>query len=54
MTTKHPPADPDFIQKTRDTFAQQGLMHHLGARIIALEPSLREIRAALRRVPHTS
>jgi hypothetical protein len=45
MTTNPPPADPDFIQKTRDSFAQQGLMQHLGARITALEPGLCEIRA---------
>jgi uncharacterized protein (TIGR00369 family) len=53
MTHKHPaPPDPDFIQKTKDSFALQGLMQHLGARITELKSGFCEIRADFR--PHLS
>jgi uncharacterized protein (TIGR00369 family) len=37
--------DPDFEQKVRRSFAQQGLMATLGAQLIDVRPGLVEIRA---------
>jgi uncharacterized protein (TIGR00369 family) len=30
--------DPDFVARTRDSFARQGFMKHIEARIVALDP----------------
>jgi uncharacterized protein (TIGR00369 family) len=38
-------SDPEFAQRIRESFAQQGLMKHLGARISNVEPGSVEIRA---------
>jgi uncharacterized protein (TIGR00369 family) len=32
------PSDPDFAQRTRDSFARQGLMATLGAQLISVAP----------------
>ena len=41
-------ADPEFAQRIRDSFARQGLMKHLGARISKVEAGSVEIRARYR------
>ena len=40
--------DPGFAQRIRESFAQQGLMQHLRARISNVEPGSVEIRAGHR------
>ena len=40
MSTRFQPANPDYQRAVRDSFARQGLMATLGARIVALEPAL--------------
>jgi uncharacterized protein (TIGR00369 family) len=40
MTERFEPRNPDFDRVVRDSFARQGLMRTLGARIVALEPGL--------------
>jgi uncharacterized protein (TIGR00369 family) len=40
----HAPSNPEFIQRTRDSFAHQGLMQHLGAKMTALDTGFCEIR----------
>lgn len=37
------PRDPDFAAKVRASFARQGIMGHLGARLERVEPGLVEI-----------
>jgi len=41
-------ADPDFEARTRDSFARQGMMNFLGARLSRVEAGLVEIRLAFR------
>lgn len=38
MTERFTPADPDFAARVRDNFGRQGLMAHLGAELVAVEP----------------
>lgn len=38
MTTGFTPADPDWEAKVRDSFARQGAMATVGARLVHLEP----------------
>lgn len=45
---RHEPRDPDFAAKVRDSFARQGIMAHLGARLETLEPGLVEIAVPFR------
>jgi uncharacterized protein (TIGR00369 family) len=45
----HQPRDPDFAAKVRDSFARQGIMAHLGARLEKVEPGLVEISLPYRR-----
>ena len=40
MATQFKPTNPDYQRIVRDSFARQGLMTTLGARIVALEPGL--------------
>ncbi len=40
--------DPEFAQRVQDSFARQGLMQHLGARIAQLQPGRVEIRVPYR------
>jgi uncharacterized protein (TIGR00369 family) len=42
------PQDPNFAQKTRDSFAQQGFMQYLGAVMTVIEPGRCEIRVPFR------
>lgn len=42
------PADPDFERRTRESFARQGAMAHLGAELLRVEPGLVEIGLAFR------
>ena len=42
------PADPDFQQRTRASFARQGAMAHLGAVLEKVEPGRVEISCAFR------
>jgi uncharacterized protein (TIGR00369 family) len=43
MTPPPQPRDPGFEAKVRDSFARQGIMAHLGARLEKVEPGLVEI-----------
>ena len=42
------PADPDFERRTRESFARQGAMAHLGASLARVEPGRVEIRMPYR------
>ena len=42
------PADPDFERRTRESFAKQGAMAHLGATLERVEPGRVEIRMPFR------
>lgn len=42
------PADPDFAARVRTSFARQGFMALLGARITRVEPGMVEIEAPFR------
>ena len=42
------PPDADYARRIRDSFERQGLMHHLGARLVELRPGLVEIRVPYR------
>jgi uncharacterized protein (TIGR00369 family) len=42
------PQDSNFVQKTRDSFAQQGFMQNLGATMTQIEPGRCEIRVPFR------
>lgn len=40
--------DPGYERRVRESFARQGMMKHLGAELVSLEPGAAEIRAAFR------
>ena len=40
---QHEPKDPDFERKVRESFARQGIMGHLGARLERVELGLVEV-----------
>jgi len=40
--------DPHYQRRVRESFARQGLMKHLGAELVALEPGGAEIRVPFR------
>jgi uncharacterized protein (TIGR00369 family) len=40
--------DPGYERRVRDSFARQGMMKHLGAELVSLEPGAAAIRAAFR------
>jgi len=42
------PADPDFAARIRDSFARQGAMGHLGARMTRIVPGVVDIELAFR------
>jgi len=42
------PPDPNFAEKTRASFAQQGFMKYLGAEMTVIEPGRCEIRVPFR------
>jgi uncharacterized protein (TIGR00369 family) len=42
------PADPDYAARVRDSFARQGIMDLIGARISRVEPGLVEIELPFR------
>ncbi len=42
------PADPDYERRTRESFARQGAMAHLGAQLVAVRPGHVQIQAAFR------
>jgi uncharacterized protein (TIGR00369 family) len=42
------PANPDYEQRTRESFAKQGAMAHIGARLDKVEPGRVEISLAFR------
>ena len=42
----HRPATTEFATMVRESFLQQGLMAHLGARLSAIQPGFVEIRLA--------
>lgn len=42
------PADADYERRTRESFARQGAMAHLGAELLAVRPGRVEIAAAFR------
>jgi uncharacterized protein (TIGR00369 family) len=41
-------SDAEYQQRVRDSFARQGLMRHLGAELVVVEPGKVEIRASYR------
>lgn len=43
------PRDPDFAAKVRDSFARQGIMAHLGAKLEKVEPGVVEISLPYRK-----
>ena len=40
--------DPGYERRVRESFARQGMMKHLGAELVSLQPGVAEIRAAFR------
>jgi len=40
--------DPEFARRVQDSFARQGLMRHLGAELVSVEPGGVEIRLPFR------
>jgi uncharacterized protein (TIGR00369 family) len=40
--------DPDFARRVQDSFARQGLMKHLGAELVSLQPGGADIRVPFR------
>jgi uncharacterized protein (TIGR00369 family) len=42
------PADPNFEQRTRESFAKQGIMGHIGAKLDVVRPGHVEISLAFR------
>jgi len=40
--------DPGFARRVRESFARQGLMRHLGAELVSVEPGGAEIRVPFR------
>jgi uncharacterized protein (TIGR00369 family) len=47
-TAKFKAVDPEFTRRIRESFARQGLMAHLGARLSSIEPGCVEIRVPFR------
>jgi len=45
----HVPKDPDFRRKVEESFARQGIMGHLGARLAKVEPGAVDIELPFRR-----
>jgi uncharacterized protein (TIGR00369 family) len=43
------PQDPEYARRVQESFARQGLMKHLGARLAALQPGKAEICVSFRR-----
>lgn len=43
------PANPDFVRQVRESFARQGFMEHLGAKLVTVEAGHVEIRVPFRR-----
>jgi uncharacterized protein (TIGR00369 family) len=39
------PLDPAYAQRIRESFGRQGLMRHLGASLVDVQPGITEIRA---------
>lgn len=48
MPAKFVAGDPEFRRRVRESFLRQGLMAHLGAKLIALEPGSAEIQVPFR------
>jgi uncharacterized protein (TIGR00369 family) len=48
LTSAFAPADPDYESRTRESFAKQGAMAHLGARLALVEPGCVEIELPFR------
>lgn len=48
MHQSHQPKDPDFRRKVEESFARQGIMAHLGARLERVEPGLVEVSLPFR------
>jgi uncharacterized protein (TIGR00369 family) len=42
------PLDIDYAERIRESFGRQGLMRHLGARLMEVQPGVTEIRAGRR------
>jgi uncharacterized protein (TIGR00369 family) len=40
--------DPEFARRVRDSFARQGLMEHLGAKLVSLQPGEASIHVPFR------
>lgn len=40
--------DPEFARRVQESFARQGLMNHLGAKLVSVEPGGVEIRVPFR------
>jgi len=47
-TVKFVAVDKEFARRIRESFARQGLMGHLGAKLSAIEPGMVEIRVPFR------
>jgi len=47
-TTRFEASDTEYEERVRESFARQGLMGHLGAKLAAVGPGLVEIRAPYR------
>jgi len=41
-------SDPNYDRRVRESFSEQGLMKHLGARLTELQPGMAELRAYYR------
>jgi uncharacterized protein (TIGR00369 family) len=48
VQARHEPKDPGFEAKVRESFARQGIMGHLGARLDRVAPGLAEISVPFR------
>jgi acyl-coenzyme A thioesterase PaaI-like protein len=48
MDARYQPADPNFADRIRESFARQGFMTLLGAAITRIEPGLVEIEVPFR------
>src|SRR5258708_9795516 len=47
-TTSFEPSDPQYAHRVRESFARQGFMKHLGARLTEVRPGHVEIRVTYR------
>jgi uncharacterized protein (TIGR00369 family) len=47
-TTGFPPSDAEYARRVQDSFDRQGLMQHLGARLVDLRPGLASIHVPYR------